>query len=234
MKSFAIGDVHGQFEALESLLKELPLDWQTDELIFMGDLIDRGPRPRLVVEFVRELQATYPGVRVLRGNHEQVMLDSFLSKRSFEFWLRMGADTTYRDYCSLTSKPVWSTFVGNFPADLREYLFRLPIIYKNEHATFVHAGARKVKGDIWEVDGAETALWYREKEFWEGYRGETLVVGHTPTNKIRKILGEELLPERELEAWQRGDLIAIDCGAGHGGRLCAVELPERRFYYQAV
>jgi hypothetical protein len=58
------------------------------------------------------------------------------------------------------------------------------------------------------------------------------VVGHTPTNRIRKILGEELMPTFRMTAWQRDSLIAIDCGAGQGGRLCAVELPTRCFYYQ--
>jgi serine/threonine protein phosphatase 1 len=234
MRTFAIGDIHGQLSALERLLEEIPIDWQADELVFMGDMIDRGPKPRLVLEFVRQLQANSKRVHVLRGNHEQVMIESYMSKKSFDFWLRMGAGTTYKDYYPKDLRPDWSTFVKGFSADLREYLYRLPIFYRNEHATFVHAGARRVESGNWEIDSTDTALWYREREFWAEYKGGSLVVGHTPTNKIRKMLGEPLMPDNAMAAWQRENLIAIDCGAGHGGQLCAVELPARRFYYQPV
>lgn len=233
MRSFAIGDVHGHITALERLLEQLPLDWHNDEIIFMGDLIDRGPSPRRVLELTRELQARAARVQVLRGNHEQILLDCYQSKRSFSRWLRMGADTTIADYCPAGEKPRWSTFVNYFPQSWHDYLEMMPIYYRNEHATFVHAGARRTDNG-WEIDSIETALWYRERKFWQQYKGETLVVGHTPTNKIRKLLGEPLQPVQEMEAWQSDSLIAIDCGAGHGGRLCAVELPARRFYYQPV
>ena len=78
----AVGDVHG----CVSLLREAiwPHLGSGAELIFLGDLIDRAPEPngdRQVIELVRELQANpeaygLAGVTVLRGNHEQMLIDA--------------------------------------------------------------------------------------------------------------------------------------------------------------
>jgi hypothetical protein len=48
------------------------------------------------------------------------------------------------------------------------------------------------------------------------------------------MLGEALMPEDQMIAWSRNNIIAIDCGAGHEGQLCAVELPSGQLYYQSV
>lgn len=233
MKTFAIGDVHGQYHALRRLIKQLPYQPGEDRLVLMGDLIDRGPDCDRVLEFARELQARDALVTILRGNHEQVLLDCYDHPESFRMWLAMGGNATYVNYCPDTRHMNWQQFARAFPASLRDFLAALPISYRNEHARFVHAGAR-LTPEGWRIDCAETALWYRAREFWAGYEGELLVVGHTPTNKIRKLLDEPLEPLREMSAWQRDALIAIDCGAGHGGRLCALELPARCYYYQPV
>jgi len=78
----AIGDVHG----CATLLREAiwPHLGSGAELILLGDLIDRSPEPegdRQVIELVRELQANpdaygLAGMTVLRGNHEQMLLDA--------------------------------------------------------------------------------------------------------------------------------------------------------------
>jgi len=60
-----IGDVHGQFDMLMRLLDKLP---QTDDLCFVGDLIDRGPRSKEVIEFVRK---NYH--KTVLGNHEDMV-----------------------------------------------------------------------------------------------------------------------------------------------------------------
>ena len=51
---YAIGDIHGELEALEGLIEALPLRGD-DRLIFMGDYVDRGPDSRGVVEYLVDL-----------------------------------------------------------------------------------------------------------------------------------------------------------------------------------
>lgn len=97
----AIGDVHGCAALLEQQL--LPHLDSGVELIFLGDLIDRAPEPdgdRKVLERVWQLQNN-PGayglaaVTVLRGNHEQMLLESLASPKpglAFDLWRSNGGN----------------------------------------------------------------------------------------------------------------------------------------------
>jgi serine/threonine protein phosphatase 1 len=100
----AIGDVHG----CASLLRETiwPHLGSGVELIFLGDLIDRSPEAegdRQVLELVRELQANHEayglaGVTVLRGNHEQMLLDALAEDtpgEATELWEWNGGDPAF-------------------------------------------------------------------------------------------------------------------------------------------
>ena len=70
---YAIGDIHGERQALEELVKALPLR-DDDRLIFMGDYVDRGPDSRGVVDYLVEL-AKRRTCTFLIGNHESMFLD---------------------------------------------------------------------------------------------------------------------------------------------------------------
>ena len=72
MKTIIIGDVHGCLDELNQLLLELaPTEY--DHLIFIGDLIDRGPDSAGVVERVVELSVRHR-VSLILGNHEEKFL----------------------------------------------------------------------------------------------------------------------------------------------------------------
>jgi len=74
-RTFAIGDIHGDFEALERLLANFPPLDAEDTLVFVGDYIDRGPRSADVVAFLRALPERTPAKLVfLRGNHEDAWI----------------------------------------------------------------------------------------------------------------------------------------------------------------
>ena len=68
MRHIFIGDVHGCIDELNALIDELQLDSQ-DNIIFVGDLLDKGPDSPAVVRRVRELSKTHNVVLVM-GNHE--------------------------------------------------------------------------------------------------------------------------------------------------------------------
>ena len=68
-KHFVIGDVHGMVDALIRLLEKLPTD---AEVVFVGDLIDRGDKSAQVVEIVRSR-----GYRCVLGNHENTFIRFF-------------------------------------------------------------------------------------------------------------------------------------------------------------
>lgn len=102
---FAIGDIHGEYEMFQEILKNFRPD--TQRLILIGDLNDRGPKSKdcwfLGMELVQKYQAIY-----LRGNHEQYFLEfmdnpedwfpSYLyngGKETIESLLHKGATEEY-------------------------------------------------------------------------------------------------------------------------------------------
>lgn len=81
-----IGDVHGKYDLLMKLVDKLPKD---SELCFIGDLIDRGPDSKQVVDFVKDNNH-----RCVRGNHEDMMIRAFVNRGMDNMWMRNGGGAT--------------------------------------------------------------------------------------------------------------------------------------------
>src|SRR5262245_6137422 len=79
MATIAIGDVHGNREALKDLLGRLEIELRTDDtVVFLGDYIDRGPDSKGCIDLILQFRTKTPAnVVTLPGNHE----DSFLQTR---------------------------------------------------------------------------------------------------------------------------------------------------------
>src|SRR6266481_4376257 len=75
MATYVIGDIHGRLTLLDQLISDVPWDIARDKIVFLGDMIDRGYDAPGVVTRVIELTKRNSNVVVLRGNHEQMMLD---------------------------------------------------------------------------------------------------------------------------------------------------------------
>ena len=71
MPSYVIGDVQGCFDELMLLLDKINFDPTNDELIFAGDLINRGPKSLEVLEFCLENKMS---IEVVLGNHDIYLL----------------------------------------------------------------------------------------------------------------------------------------------------------------
>jgi serine/threonine protein phosphatase 1 len=50
-KTYVIGDVHGEYETLRTLIQKLP---KNSDIVFVGDLVDRGAKSRQVIELIRK------------------------------------------------------------------------------------------------------------------------------------------------------------------------------------
>ncbi len=95
MSRFVIGDVHGQFDGLMLLLKQMNLS-PDDQVFFLGDLIDRGAQSAEVVDWVMK-----NGHGCIMGNHEQMCLDSFAYPNTssvWQGWLINGGSRTLESY----------------------------------------------------------------------------------------------------------------------------------------
>ena len=87
-----IGDPHGNFKTLEALIAQFPKDVP---FCIAGDLIDRGPRSKEVVQFCID-----NNIPVVTGNHEMMATDWFDNGKSYNdmLWLGNGGDRALNSY----------------------------------------------------------------------------------------------------------------------------------------
>ena len=184
----AVGDVHGQYDKLKKLMRKIKFDPAQDKLIFLGDLIDRGPESLQCFDYVMHLQKQHPeSVIYLMGNHEREMLDYYdaLAKTKDELdvrllnrtsqWLVYGGDKTLPQLQKLGAKALQNRL---------DYARNLPLYYRMGDFYFCHAGVKP--GVPLDQQQEKDLIWIRS-EFYEGYQGkETVVVGHTPIDVITK------------------------------------------------
>src|SRR5688572_3339405 len=95
-RAYAVGDIHGRLDLLDRLLAvvEEDLDRKPSRkamLVFLGDLIDRGPDSRGVVERLRTYRHEVLRPYFLAGNHEEVLLRLLAGERGIlSNWLKYG------------------------------------------------------------------------------------------------------------------------------------------------
>lgn len=134
---YAIGDIHGELELLEGLLRQIHHDNQarsdaTGELIFLGDLIDRGPNSAQVVDRLLRLRETHPGTRFLLGNHEDAFLAALEGDiGALRHFVRIGGRETIISY-GITPEAYLS-------ADFQELSGMLQAVVPPRHRTFLQS-----------------------------------------------------------------------------------------------
>ncbi len=216
MKSkIIIGDVHGQLVALEKLLAKLPTEFTPKDICFSGDLIDRGPHAREVVDLVKD-----KGFDMCRGNHEEFMITNE------RIWRhpRNGGWHTYEQY-----KDDRAAF-----REHRDWMTTLPYYLEYEdiidetgkHLVVSHSSIQKV----WryrDMTGGQHQ-WFTQGVLWErnmnakDLPGIYNVFGHTPQENNPDI----------RESWACIDGGGFATWEPSHGRLFALQFPEMIVYEQ--
>ncbi|HUW07818.1 MAG TPA: metallophosphoesterase family protein [Williamwhitmania sp.] len=129
---FAIGDIHGCFDSLEELVGNKIQLQKEDNLILLGDYIDRGDKSKEVVDFIMELQEKGFDVIPLIGNHEAMLLDANANENNISKWIQNGGDETLKSFEISSLKDIEPKYIKFFK-DLSYY-------YSFEDYLFVHAG----------------------------------------------------------------------------------------------
>ncbi|MGT2756571.1 metallophosphoesterase [Streptococcus ovuberis] len=221
---FAIGDVHGKYRLVQDLLQKW--DKTTQQLVFIGDLIDRGEDSKSCLELVCRL-VREEGAVCLMGNHEWMFL-RYLDDPTerYDHYQRNGGDTTIN---SLLGRPLDAqvdpvsdavAIVGQY-AEMVDQIREFPYLYETQEYLFVHAGLDLSLPDVRETADYDK-VWLRQP-FHEGQNqtGKRIVFGHTPT---KYLFDCQDYPD---QIWTTEDgKIGIDGGAVYGGYLHGVALDE--------
>jgi serine/threonine protein phosphatase 1 len=227
---YAVGDVHGRDDLLGDLLAQIEADAAERgrarlAVVFLGDLIDRGPSSRQVVERLRTYRPA--GVRpvFLAGNHEEVLLRILDGEaRLIPDWLRFGGAECLASYGvdavelrRLPPTQAIDTVRSAIPASHGEFLRGFDDTFRAGSYLFVHAGIRP--GIPLDQQSRTDLRWIREPFLTDGSEhGFTVIHGHTIREQVE----------------ERANRIGIDTGAYRSGILTALGLEgSERWYLQA-
>jgi serine/threonine protein phosphatase 1 len=212
---YGVGDVHGMAGLLDRLLTLIARDADARAMpatiVFLGDLVNRGDATRQVLDrLLAGPERAEDEWIVLRGNHEQAMLDALDGddEAVFTRWLRMGGAATLASYGGTRkhARPNRARALID-PAHLH-FLAGLPLMHVSGTHLFVHAG---VEPGVPLAEQRADRLMTIRGRFQRRHHGlpYTVVHGHTPS------LGTPSLgPGR----------IGVDTGAYFSGVLTAVAL----------
>ncbi len=210
-RSIAIGDIHGCLRALDALLRLLDLQ-PDDQLITLGDYVDRGPNSRGVLDRLIPL-ATSGQLTALRGNHELMMLRARDSLGEERFWKQYGGLQALASYAP-----------GHRPGrlnDVPESHWRFIAAtcrdwYETDSHIFVHAGLEPMRKMEDQVE--DWLFWKPLADLGPHVSGKAVICGHS---EQRTGLPRNL-----------GDKVCIDTYAYGGGWLTGLDVVTGQ-YWQA-
>lgn len=220
---YAIGDIHGQLEKLCAAHALIAEDARTHDVVpqvvHVGDLVDRGPDTKGVIDFLIEGKARGQNWTVLLGNHDKLFLDFLQGGDGKNVHLRrgitwqssvMGGAETLKSYGvkrrALERARSFATRArAKVPQAHIDFIANCPTSYRAGGMIFVHAGIRP--GFPLDAQDEDDLLWIRDDFLWHMGKHEALIIhGHTPVE----------------EPTHYGNRINIDTGAGWGNPLVPV------------
>lgn len=228
-RAYAIGDVHGRLDLLDDLLARIRRELAERParkvlLVFLGDLIDRGPSSAQVIELLRTLRMDNVRTVFLLGNHEEVLVRILDGDTSLiPSWLQFGGAQCLQSYGvdlrrirRRSEDDVVTVVRRAIPQSHRDFLGSFVDTCRFGDYLFVHAGIRP--GVSIEEQLQTDLRWIREPFLLdETDHGCIVVHGHTISDRVE----------------ERSNRVGIDTGAYRSGVLTALAIEgDQRWYLQ--
>jgi serine/threonine protein phosphatase 1 len=226
-RAYAIGDVHGRLDLLRALLERIEQDNARRGpaktfLVFLGDLVDRGPDSRGVIDLLLSRPPRFARPIYLAGNHEEAFLRVVGGDEAVvPAWLSYGGKECAQSYginggwlLNATPAAVTSEVAHKVPQAHVDFLASFGDTFRFGDYLFVHAGIRP--GLPIEQQVQQDLRWIREGFLDDRTNHGVIVVhGHTIVETV------EEHPNR----------IAIDTGAYRSGTLTAIGIEGRERWF---
>lgn len=205
-RDFILGDLHGCYDQLQTLMKYVKFDKSVDRMISVGDIIDRGSKSMDCLSLIYE-----PWFHMVRGNHEQMMIDYYYGTQYYanNIWDANGG--SWRIEHDIPLMKVLALDLCNLP-----YVITIDGVCNVVHAQLpVNRDGLINQSDLdkWEYQDYELdmMIWNRQlAESWYSYEFDVLptFAGHTVFEYVK----------------EKSSHIFIDTGAVYGQSLTMVEL----------
>lgn len=235
---FAVSDIHGYLRPLQAALRAAGLvddagDWVATETDFavLGDVIDRGPDSRGVVDYLLKLRAQVSAsggeMCMLLGNHEQMLIQGpHLPDTAGRVWWENGGIACLQSYGIDPGDRYDPAHTHAIMAVHQDYFMALESFAIAEDTLLVHAGA-PVNRKLAELGQTTDHLWIAPRHFVKAnpkylqrqYGVERVVFGHSPLNP------------GGVTPFGGGRFLGIDSGSFlEGGAIAVVELLPKLAY----
>lgn len=224
-----MSDIHGCYDEFNALLEQVQYNPAQDELILLGDYVDRGPKSRQVIEQIMKLKQDH-GIIILKGNHDAMMVKALTHDvQEYDLhWIRNGGLQTLASYLDVSydgDQMNWHAYAhdkqwmrSHYNNHL-QFLDELPLYYEIPGYIFVHAGINPDQAD-WRNQSERDFIWIREPFYSRPTALQEMVVfGHTPVQHLHEESGVWMDP--------RGDKIGIDGGCAYGAQLNLLEIDDK-------
>lgn len=228
-RTLCISDIHGMYDKFCELLKVAQYNPSTDNLILLGDYIDRGSKSKNVVEMIYNLHNEW-NIICLRGNHENMFLD-FIDGCDYSNFLRNGGLQTMESYFGTE----WNIYDEGIIDEIRSFIKthykhhidlirQLKYYHEDDEFIYVHAGINPMYED-WKLTTPGEMTWIRDMFIFNRTNlDKTVIFGHTPTVNIH--------PAEDI--WFGEDKIGIDGGCAYGFQLNCLEIGEEGYKVYSV
>lgn len=216
MRTFVIGDIHGCFFTLNHLLFDMCNITKRDRIIFLGDYIDRGPFIKETIDTIINLINNGYDVIPLRGNHEQMLIDSLNNPKMLINWMKNGGESTLNSFMVINPLFLEDKYI--------DFFLSTKFYHLEPEFICVHAGLN-FKNDDPFYDKKAMLTQRISNVILGKTNGRRLIVGHTPKNL------------QEIRTSLYTDTIRLDGGCVYHkkvstlGNLVALELNEMHLQY---
>ncbi|WP_422657515.1 metallophosphoesterase family protein [Paenibacillus sp. EC2-1] len=213
-RTLMISDIHGCMKQFDTLLQEVGYDSSKDQLILLGDYVDRGPHSKEVVDRVIDLVENHQAI-ALRGNHDQRLVD-LIQVNNGEIqkkFLEHGGRETLESYTNEVFHPdAFEHAVKHIRSEYGrhiEFLKKLPFYYEDEAHIYVHAGINPSYVN-WK-EQSDHDFMYIKGEFHRAKLNmeKVIVFGHTRAIELHQT----------SDIWFGEGKIGIDGGCAYGMQL---------------
>lgn len=217
-RRFAVSDIHGCSKTLRKLVDEVLQLKPGDTLYLLGDLIDRGPDSKGILDYLLQLMDAGFDIRPIQGNHEEMLLNAVADPAACSLWFGNGGWQTLREFCVNSPDAIPQRYI--------DFLGQMPRIITTDDYVFVHAGLDFRLSDPLRDTSPQDLLWIRDfRVDPTKLDGRILVTGHCviPLFEIRASLGTHHI-KLDNGCYDRGE---ICCGS-----LVALNLDTRELLVQ--
>ncbi|WML45406.1 metallophosphoesterase family protein [Neobacillus sp. PS3-40] len=207
-RKLAMSDVHGQYQSMVTLLEVANFNPEKDQLVLVGDLIDRGPHSVEVLKYAKQLQERYPeNVFVVLGNHE-IMMRQYVFGMKSNMWLRYGGQAVIQElktaFQTTTERVQHLVWVAN-----------LPLYHQDEEHFYVHAGidVNKPATEQHEMSTFTELNWMYSvpsKALKQAIGDRIMVHGHTPYSAVYRAGNNFISCDTGASVWENGKLSLVD------------------------